>query len=258
MVQLIPLTEGDRLGTGAAIVVSDASEALFKEGRMLAYSARGTLTNSRETIDTEMTPGIVTGQERLVTKTVISINGRPPIIRQVDAGRDRIAESDRLGGYTVHQSIRIMDADDHLIKEKKISLKISNGDDKVSGTSWTRHTRLGFTSKAVMECTKPKTVANGEAIYCTGTIYDGEQKKIGKLKSSSLTDPGGLAEISDYEYHDKYNKFLGTVHSEIHRSRNQKTATIDVTITNGKAQADPGVPDAIIEMGKGIVRPFKS
>lgn len=257
MVQFIRLTEGDRLGTGAAAVVAEASEALFKEGRMLAYSARGTLTNSQENIDTELAPGLVFGNQRLVTKAEISTNGKPPVVRQIDAGRDLEAVPNILSGFTVHQDIRIMDADDHLIKEKTLSMSTSKGDNEVSGTSWTKYPRVGYTSKTEMECTKPRDVVNGEAIYCTGTIYDGAQKKIGTVKSSSVTSQSRLAEVSDYEYHDKNNKFLGTVHSEILRSRDHKTATIDVTITNGKAQDAPPVPNAIVEMGKGILRIFK-
>lgn len=241
MVQLIQLAEGDRLRAGAGAVVSDASDALFKEGRVLAYSARGTLTNSKENIDVELSPGVMLAVPNLraVTKAEISINGKPPVLKQVDAGRDLEAESNILSGFTVRQDIRLMDADDHLIKEKNVSMSISKGSNSVSRTTWTRDARHAVTGKTELECTKPRAVVNGEGIYCTGTIYDGALKKIGTVKSSSVTSPSGLAEVSDYEYHDKNNKFLGTVHSEVIRDRTSKNATIDVTITSGKAQDKP-------------------
>lgn len=224
--QRVTVTPDRRLDYGISNVMNEAGDALMSEGRSLAYSATGTVTDVQKSLTKDQSGGFV---ENAVARSEILINGKTSVVRQVDAGANTLVDV-RDDGVTAYLNMEIMDGAGKLLRSRSSQARM---DDRRSYDASTNYygTSHDLVFRKEEDCRILK-VGGGETNKCDGTIYDNQNQKMATYKSSLFKSRDGATQIIDNEFYNKEGAFLGTVHGEVKKDNAQRQATINVSITD--------------------------
>lgn len=227
MEERVTVTPDARLDYGISNIMGDAADALVAEGRMLSYSATGTVSDVPKGLMKDQHGGFV---ESGVARTEVSVNGGQPVVRQVDPGAYKMYDLTSTGIKAVH-GLEILDDDGNVIRSKSMQMKTKGRSFSYGSTNDTYGKDFNLLSRTESDCTI-KQARSGDTQTCEGTTYDSKGEKAATYKSSRWMSKDGNSMTTEEDYFDNAGNYMGTIRGESKKDAAKRQATVSVNITD--------------------------